>query len=230
MKNTALEFFKAHIYIILGGLCVVIIGLIYIFLQLQPGRQILPQDVIYDPVPAVAVPAAYSDTESDTEPDIQQQPEAPRTIIVHIVGEVQNPGVFTLPYGSRVNHLLEIAGGGTVYADLSRINLAAELRDASQIRIPAFGDETEDLIIYDEPAPPAAAQTPGITASGLVNVNTASLTELQVLPRIGPAMAQRIVDFREAHGNFASVDELINVSGIGDPTLDGLRHLVTVGD
>jgi len=224
MKNTALEFFKDHIYFILGGLCIVIIGVIYIVSQLRLGRQILPQDIIYDPV-VIVVPAPAADNLSVQE--IEEPTEEARTIVVHIIGEVKNPGVFTLPYGSRVDDVLQMAGGGTIYADVSRINLAAFLRDAMQIRIPAFGEDLDDLFVYDETA--EAAQTPGAATSGLVNVNTASLTELQTLPRIGPAMAPRIVDFREAYGNFASVDELINIPGIGDATLAGLRDLVTVG-
>lgn len=221
MKNTPLEFVKSHIYVILGGICVVIVGLIYIFSRLQPGRQILPGDIIYDPAVTVAEPAA--------EPIAEPPPEEEaRTIVVHIVGEVQNPGVFTLPYGSRVDDIVQMAGGGTIYADLSRINLAAFLRDAMQIRIPAFGEDYEDLFVYDDSG--SGAQAPGISAGGLVNVNTASLVELQTLPRVGPVMAQRIVDFRETHGNFATVDELINVTGIGEATLAGLRDLVTVGE
>jgi len=227
MKNTALEFLKTHIFYILGGLCIFVIGLIYTFSRLQPGRQILPQDIIYD---SAAVADTLYAQQTDNEPDEDEETEDNRTVTIHIVGEVQNPGVFTLPYGSRIDHALQLAGGGTVYADLSRINLAAVLRDAIQIRIPAFGEDSYDLLIYDEPETPAPTQTAGITEAGLVNVNTASLVELQVLPRIGPAMAQRIIDFREAHGNFASVDELINISGIGEPTLDMLRELVTVGE
>ena len=219
MKNTMQDFFdfvRRNIFIILGGLCVVVIGFVYIFSRLQPSREILPQDIIYTPT------TAYN---------VEVMPAAPiiddvevRTIIVHIVGEVQNPGVYELPYRSRVDDVLQMAGGGTVYADLSVINLAAFLRDAMQIRIPAFGEDLEYLIIEEVPA----AQT--TTAGGLVNINTASSAELQTLPRIGQVMAQRIIDFREAHGNFATVDELINISGIGEPTLNSLRELVTVGN
>ena len=227
MKNTALEFLKDYIYFILGGLCIVIVGIIYIALRLQPGRQILPQDIVYVPSAIVEpVVAEYPPAQGTSEPT-EEPAEEVSTIIVHIVGEVQNPGVFELPYGSRVDDILQMAGGGTIYADLSRINLAAFLRDAMQIIIPAFGEDLEYFFVYDETY--AAAQAPGVTGAGLVNVNTASLTELQTLPRVGPAMAQRIIDFREAHGNFVTVDELINVPGIGDATLAGLREMVTVG-
>jgi len=228
MKNTALEFLKDYIYFILGGLCIVIIGVIYIVLRLQPGRQILPQDIVYVPSAIVEpVPVAeYPPVQGTSEPT-EEAAEEVSTIIVHIVGEVQSPGVFELPYGSRVDDILQMAGGGTIYADLSRINLAAFLRDAMQIIIPAFGEDLEYLFVYDETY--AAAQAYGVTGAGLVNINTASLTELQTLPRVGPAMAQRIIDFRETHGNFVTVDELINVPGIGDATLAGLREMVTVG-
>jgi competence protein ComEA len=130
---------------------------------------------------------------------------------------VNAPGVFTLDAGARVNDALYLAGGATAYADLTRVNLAAILSDEMQIIIPAEG---EDL-------PQAAAQS-GITSDGRVNINHANATELQTLSGIGQVRAQSIIDFRETHGSFASVDELIHISGIGAITLENLRPFVTV--
>ena len=215
MNSTIINFVKDHIYIFLGVLCIVIIGIVYMFTTLQPRAEILPQDIIYTSENNEAITI----TETIVETVIE---ETPRTIMVHIIGEVNNPGVLELPYGSRVHHALELAGGGTAYANLSGINLVSVLRDAMQIRIPAYG---EDFVHLYEEAELPPSQNP---ASGLVNINTATLAELQTLPNIGPVIAQRIIDFRETQGNFATVDDLIRVSGIGDRTLEGLRSLVKV--
>jgi len=225
MKPTVFDFIKDHLYIILGVVCIVIIGLVYILVRLQPDRSILPQDIIY----------ATSENDSLYVPAhtpieiIEEEAEEPTLIMVHIIGEVNNPGVIELPYGSRVYHALQLAGGGTIYANLAGINLVAVLRDAMQIRIPAFGEEGEyfeELFVYEGTQTTTQATTQN--ASGLVNINTANIIELQTLPNIGPVLAQRIIDFRESNGMFASTNDLIRVTGIGDRILDGLLPLVIV--
>jgi len=224
MKNTVLEFIKDHIYVILGGACIVIIGLVYIFLQMGGGaaRVIQPDDIVYSPATTNVTTAPVV-----TEPPTAAPTEAERTIVVHIVGEVLRPGVFELTYGARVNDVLQLAGGETEYADIGRVNLAAFLRDAMQIIIPAIGEDVEEVFVFAEDTPDTG-QGQAAQASGLVNINTASLAELQTLPGIGPVLAQNIVDFREAHGGFTSVEELIGVNRIGATTLERLRPLVTV--
>lgn len=227
MKNSAMDFIKDNIYIVLGVLCVIIIGVIYLATRGQTGRGVVDAaDTIYSP-------AAFA---QQYEPAAAEAPAAepplvildePIEIIVHIVGEVNNPGVFRLEDGDRVYDVLQMAGGATEYADLARVNLAAFLRDAMQIIVPAIGDDMYDVFIYAD-----AAETPAANASaqvaGLVNINTATLAELQTLPGVGPVLAGNIIEFRETHGNFSAVDELINVARIGPATLDRLRDLVTV--
>ncbi|MDR0273687.1 MAG: helix-hairpin-helix domain-containing protein [Clostridiales bacterium] len=145
-------------------------------------------------------------------------------IYVHITGAVNNPGVYELPKGARVNDALEMAGGATDDANLSHtgLNLAAVLQDEMRIIIPASGEE--DAVVI-----PSEIGTASNTVSGgMVNINTASLAELQTLSGIGPARAQSIIDFRNANGNFSSVDELIHITGIGQATLDRLRPSITV--
>ncbi len=106
------------------------------------------------------------------------------------------------------------AGGYTDTADRAHLNLARFVVDGEQIRVPVVGE-----------APLAA---PGMTASGLVNLNTADVTALETLPRVGPALAARIIDWREANGGFTTIDDLLSVSGIGTKTFDGLKDLVSV--
>ena len=225
MKNAAMDFVKDNIYVILGVLCIVVIGIIFMSTRGQRGRIIEAGDIIpaYNPVIAAEEPAT----------DVPEAPAAeavlptePARIVVHIVGEVNNPGVFELEEGARVDDVLQMAGGETEYADLARVNLAAFLRDAMQIIIPAVGDDVADVFIYEgtDDVP-----TPAVQASGLVNVNTATSVQLQTLPGIGPALAGNIIEFRENNGPFSCVEELINVMRIGPAILNGIRELVTVG-
>lgn len=157
------------------------------------------------------------------------------TILVHVLGAVRAPGVYELPAGSRLVDAVAAAGGLSDDADPSLVNLARTLVDGEQARIPRVGEPAPS-----EPAAGASGDgsTGGAgagasggssgTASALVNLNTATQAELETLPRIGPAMAQRILDYRAQHGGFTSVEDLRNVSGIGDATYEQLAPLVTV--
>jgi len=207
MKNYAFGFIKDYIYVLLGILCVVIVGIVYISTRGQTSRVIQADNVIYEAAP-----------QRETSPPLVV--DDPAIIVVHIVGEVMNPGVFELTEGARVDDVLQMAGGKTENADLTRINLAALLRDAMQVIVPAIGDDIYEVFIFDE--------TYSVQTNGPVNINTATVMELQTLPGIGPVLAANIVDFREINGAFSSVDELINVALIGQTTLDRLRGLVTV--
>ncbi|CAN5149327.1 ComEA family DNA-binding protein [soil metagenome] len=136
------------------------------------------------------------------------------SIYVHILGQVARPGLYELRDGDRAVDVVAAAGGFTDTADPAGLNLARFLTDGEQIVVPAVGEV------------PVGA--PGVTADGKVNLNTADEAALETLPRVGPAMAQRILDWREANGPFTAVEDLLNVTGIGDKTLEGLRELVTV--
>lgn len=133
-------------------------------------------------------------------------------IIVHVLGAVQGPGVYELAEGDRVLDAIAAAGGRSPEADLAAVNLARLLADGEQLVVPRVGDA-------------AAEAAPG---DGRVNLNTADADALDTLPRVGPALAQRIIAWREANGGFRSVDDLLDVSGVGEATLDGLRDRVTV--
>jgi len=137
---------------------------------------------------------------------------------VYVSGAVATPGVYTLPPRSLVNDALKAAGGAAADADLEKINLAQELRDQQQIHVPRKG----------EAAPQQPTTGPGSPAAKKININTATLAELDTLPKIGPATAQHIIDYRAKNGPFKKIEDLKNVSGIGDATFDGLRDLITV--
>jgi competence protein ComEA len=133
----------------------------------------------------------------------------------HLTGAVANPGLYTLPPGSRVNDLLSAAGGSLPEADLASVNLARPLRDGEQVHVPLRGETAQ-----------ASASAPG---GQRVNINTAGLEELTSLPGIGQVRAQAIVDYRFKNGPFSRTDELMNLPGIGSATYQGLKDLVTVG-
>lgn len=135
-------------------------------------------------------------------------------LYVHVLGEVAHPGLYELDAGARVVDALAAAGGTTDAADLAAVNLARVLADGEQLRVPSIDER--------------AAEGESDPGDGLIDLNTADQTVLETLPRIGPALAQRIIAWREEHGRFASVDDLLAVSGIGEKMLAGMRDLVRV--
>ena len=143
-------------------------------------------------------------------------------VVVDVTGKVRRPGIVSLPTGARVADAVAEAGGARPGADLSTINLARVLTDGEQILVG---------VAPVSPGPDAAAGPTGATPGAPVapvDLNTATLQQLDTLPDIGPITAQSILDWRTQNGSFTSVDELLEVSGIGEVTLAGLRELVTI--
>ena len=136
-------------------------------------------------------------------------------IYVHILGQVVRPGLYALPDGARAVDAVAAAGGFTPTADAGGVNLARFVSDGEQIVVPAIGDAT-------------TGTAPGIAGDGRVNLNTADAAALDTLPGVGPATAQKILAWREQHGRFESVEDLLDVGGIGEAKLDALRDLVTI--
>lgn len=153
----------------------------------------------------------------------------PARVVVHVAGHVLEPGVVELDAGSRVFHAIAEAGGASPDADLSAVNLARVLVDGEQVYVPAPGEQVPGGVgaVGGGPAGGAASGA-GTAAGGLVNLNTASLADLDGLPGIGPVLAERILAWRQEHGRFTLVDELGEVEGIGPTLLGRLRDLVTV--
>jgi competence protein ComEA len=143
-------------------------------------------------------------------------------IKVYIAGQVKYPGVIELSEGSRLSEAVELAGGLLEDADLLRINLALRVKDEGMYIIPKIGE--------DIPAPVGVehvdAQAQG--EEGKININSADKALLETLPGIGPSRAQGIIEHRERHGHFETIDELKDVTGIGDKIFEGLRDFITV--
>lgn len=159
------------------------------------------------------------------------------TVVVHVVGAVARPGVIRLPHSSRVDDAIAAAGGATPDADVNRLNLALVVEDGQKIHVPRQGEPQASAAGAAGPdgtgsmsAGSGTAQqgtVPGQTG-GKVNLNTADAATLDTLPKVGPVLAQRIVDWRKEHGPFKSAEELDAVDGVGPKMLEALLPLVTV--
>jgi len=137
---------------------------------------------------------------------------------VYVSGAVRSPGVYALPPGSIAQDAVQAAGGPTQDADLSLVNLAARVADGQQVHVPRVGEKVAQKSSTAVPHSPSSP----------LNINTATAAELEQLPGIGPSLAARIVQYRQEHGPFRTVDALLLVSGIGPATLDRIRPLITV--
>ncbi len=157
-------------------------------------------------------------------------------IVIQIIGEVVKPGVYTLPDGSRVQDAVDAAGGLLADADSNSVNLAARLEDGQQINIPSQSGSMSERrsstvpLATSAPFTVVSTLTPtAVSSASLININTATLQQLDALPRIGPVTAQSIVTYRQQHGPFQHIEDIMNVPGIGPVTFDNIQNLITVG-
>ena len=148
--------------------------------------------------------------------NLRAEPPPARKVVVHVVGQVYKPGLYSLPEGSRVDDAIKRAGGPKPKAALALVNLAAPVADGQQVVVPSNREAAQALA--------GGSMAGGV--GGPVHLNSATLDQLDELPGIGPVTAQKILDYRSEHGAFGSVEELDAVPGIGPATLDELRDLV----
>ena len=141
-----------------------------------------------------------------------------KRIKIYITGAVAKPGVYELDEGSRVEDALNLAGGAAAGADMLRVNLAARLKDEQQIVVPKIGETIDNL--------PAAGQNENKDAR--ININTADQTELMKLPGVGVVTAGNIIAYRTEHGDFKTIEDIQNVTRIGEKTFERLKELITV--
>ena len=185
------------------------------------------------PPPEASIPFATTSVASNTATSSAIPSSA--NITVYVSGEVVKPGVYVLLATARVIDALQAAGGATNQADLVVVNLAAPLVDAAQVFIPRIGSTPRATL----PRPhaginlPATGTSGGVSgsatsAAGIVDINSATLSDLDALPGVGPSTAQAIIDYRTANGPYASVDDLLNVRGIGPSKLAAMRTRVRV--
>lgn len=175
-------------------------------------------------VPVTAEPAGSVLSAPSSAPPTSSVVAAPSSasaavIVVDVAGKVVRPGIYRLPAGARVFDALQAAGGVRPGVDTVTINLAAPLQDGEQVVVGVSG------------VPPPGGALPagsGASSASVVNLNSATLEELESLPGVGPVLGQHILDWRSAHGRFDSVDQLNEVSGIGEVTFAELKDLVTI--
>jgi len=156
---------------------------------------------------------------------VSRAPDVPKVTLVHVAGAVRKPGVYRVGGDSRVIQAVRIAGGPTRDADLSRLNLAAPLADGQQVVIPV-----RPPAAGSGPSGPGAAPGAGAAAgasSGPVSLSSATAADLEALDGVGPALAARIIAWRDSHGGFSSVDALDEVPGIGPARMEALRPHLT---
>ncbi len=149
-------------------------------------------------------------------PAVATSSAAPATIMVHVVGDVRRPGVYELPAGARVADAIDAAGGTLRSADLASVNFAAPAVDGAQIVVATRGDTADHAA---DPEPSVAA---------LINLNSADQAALESIPGIGPVTATAILNHRSEIGAFTSLDQLLDVDGIGPATIESLRPYVTL--
>jgi len=168
-------------------------------------------------IKAVVAPA----TSSDATPQ--------KTILVHVAGAVHKPGMYALPASARVITAVEQAGGATNNGDVQAINLAAVVKDGQQIKVPERGGHqpTSTGLGSTNSGAGATQANAGSADVGIVNINLASVAELEKLPGVGPAIAARIVRHRQQHGPFKRIEDLDSVKGIGTKKLEKLRAFIT---
>ena len=207
------------------------LGLLVCFLGARYLRSPAPTDPVPTSAPVARQPATTT-TAAAPAASVRLERADGGQVVVHVAGAVRRPGLYRLPAGARVDDALRRAGGPARRADLTAVNLAAKLEDGRQILVPlrapavavGGGEAARD---GRRLAVAAGGGQPGAPA-GPINLNTATLEQLDTLDGVGPSIAQRILDYREQHGGFRRVEELAEVPGIGAKRLATLTPLVTV--
>lgn len=168
--------------------------------------------------------------------NIIDEKQSSETIVVHITGEVKKEGVIYLEKGARIIDAIKEAGGETKQADLSQVNLAYELQDGQKLYIPNKNEKISEYIIEES----GQSVVESKSSTGLsgnkenggknvkVNINTATLEELDNLPGIGPSLAERIIEYREENGKFNSIEDIQNVKGIGESKYNDIKEKIIV--
>lgn len=176
------------------------------------------------PAPIVIVPPEPTATPEPT--------STPGPIRVFVNGQVAEPAVYELPPGSLVEAAIEAAGGFAAGADTAVVNLAQPLSDGVQVYVPSEEENVPaPLAVVSKPnTSSATTSTESSAAVGLININTATIEELDSLPGVGPSTAQKIIEYRESNGSFAAIENIMDVTGIGEAKFEKIKDQITVGE
>ena len=165
----------------------------------------------------------------DKKESIKKDEEEEDIMAVHVTGEVKKPGVVKVKEGSRIEDIIEAAGGLTENADTTNINLAYMVEDGMKIRIPSSNEEDiEENYISVDSGKRVIMSDESNNPSLIVNINTANETELEQLPGIGPSISSKIVDYRNQNGKFKNIEDIKNVTGIGDSKYEKIKDFIKV--
>lgn len=149
-------------------------------------------------------------------------------IVIHITGEVEEEGVIELEKGARISDAIEEAGGTTEEADLSNVNLAYSLSDGQKVKIPNINEKDEEIIVVEEKAGDNIIIEGNKSKEEKININKVAQTEIETLPGIGPSTALKIITYRNEHGKFKNIEDIKNVSGIGDSKFENIKEYICV--
>lgn len=161
----------------------------------------------------------------DENEEVEEKDIEKEKIKIHVIGEVQNTGMIELDEGARISDIIEAAGGSTENADLSKVNLAYEVEDGQKVYIPSINDERVKQYVTNGSGEGVVEEE---TKKGLVNINTATQTELETLSGIGPSTALKIITYREENGKFKSIEDIKNIPGIGDSKFENIKDFIYV--
>lgn len=230
-------------YLVLA-ICIIIISIIYIgFQKIVDNRNVVTIDEEYIEERPNDESIIFTDEEIDIgvegageteKEEIIEENVEENQIYVHITGEVNNPGVIVLKEGSRVVDAINVAGGTTANADLTKINLVYILEDGMKVNIPNNTDLQEESDFEyitkksGEGREDLQSNSDNIDSKVMVNINNATQTELESLPGIGPSLALKIIKYRKENGKFSSIEDIKNVSGIGESKFNDLKKYITI--
>lgn len=172
----------------------------------------------------------YSELEKTSNAEEQEDEEKDKEeekIIIHITGEVEEGGVIELEKGARISDAIEEAGGTTEEADLSNVNLAYSLSDGQKIKIPNINEENKETIVEEKAGEDIIIEG-NKSEEEKININKATQTEIETLPGIGPSTALKIINYRNEHGKFEKIEDVKNVSGIGDSKYENIKEYICV--
>lgn len=201
---------RRHLFIVI---IIPIVIFLLIFLKLRNNSEQVPNDHYYES-------EQFTDELINEENLIKEEQDK---LIVDIKGAIKHPGVYEFNEGDRVNDLIKQAGGFLEEADETKVNLAQKLHDEMILFIPEEGEENIEASNIS-----LTSTSNGSEADNIVQVNYATKEQFETLPGIGPSKAQAIIDYREEHGPFNSPDDLLNISGIGEKTLENIEQYIQV--
>lgn len=218
---------------VIAGILLLVVTLSVFFAKQSHGGEWVSQDSADSATTIEQVEEADPNLEKEEDPEEDSNTE--QTVTVDVSGAVSRPKVYVLPLNSRIYQAIEAAGGTTELADTRTINLAAKLIDGTKLYIPTR-DEMEAMEIQENQTVETSSltyayeQNSGMTnhSNGKINLNTATMDQLQELPGVGPSTAQKIIAYREENGSFHTIEELKEVNGIGDKTYEKMKDLICI--